>query len=225
MQPQTGNFGLLRSMRRWDLVGVVINGVIGAGIFALPSRAFELAGPYSIFAFLLCAFCISLIVLCFAEVASRFEGTGGPLLYASAAYGPTAGFLVGWLVFVARITSFSANCALLSTYLGLFFPVLDAGFGRQALLTAVVIGLAGMNIAGVRVAANASNALVVGKLVPLAIFVVVGLFYIVPARFTGAPPPEYRPFAQAVLVLVYAFTGFEMATIPAGEARKPGRDM
>jgi amino acid transporter len=212
-------------MRRWDLVGVVINGVIGAGIFALPSRAFELAGPFSIFAFLLCAFCISLIVLCFAEVASRFEGTGGPFLYASAAYGRTAGFLVGWLVFVARITSFSANCALLSTYLGLFFPVFDAGWGRQALLTAVVLGLAAMNVAGVRVAANASNALAVGKLLPLAIFVLVGLSFVQPALFTAAPIPEYRPFAQAVLVLVYAFTGFEMAVIPAGEARKPGRDM
>src|SRR3954447_12924475 len=178
MRPQIATTGLLRSMRRWDLVGVVINGVIGAGIFALPARAFELSGPYSLVAFLLCAFCISLIVLCFAEVASRFEGTGGPLLYASAAYGPTTGFLVGWLVFVARITSFSANSALLSTYLGLFFPVFEAGIGRFAILSGVVLGLAAMNVAGVRVAANASNALAVGKLLPLV--VVVGFFYIDP---------------------------------------------
>src|ERR1044072_9488012 len=101
--------GLLRSMRRWDLVGVVINGVIGAGIFALPARVFELAGPYSILSFLICAVCISLVALCFAEGGSRFIGTGGPYLYATEAFGPATGFLAGWLVFVARITSFSAN--------------------------------------------------------------------------------------------------------------------
>jgi amino acid transporter len=212
-------------MRRWDLVGVVINGVIGAGIFALPSRVFDLAGPYSIFAFLLCAVCISLVVLCFAEVASRFEGTGGPYLYASAAFGQTTGFMIGWLVFVARITSFSANCSLLPTYLGLFFPAFDGGWARTAILTIVVVTLGAVNVAGVRVAANASNALAIGKLLPLAVFVGVGLFFVVPSRFTGAPLPEYAPFAQAVLILVYAFTGFEMSVIPAGEARKPGRDL
>jgi APA family basic amino acid/polyamine antiporter len=212
-------------MRRWDLVGVVINGVIGAGIFALPSRAFELAGPYSVFAFLLCAFCISLIVLCFAEVAGRFDGTGGPYLYAAAAYGPTTGFMVGWLVFVARITSFSANCSLAPAYLALFLRGLDTGWPRAIALTAIVVTLAVVNVAGVRVAANASNALAIGKLVPLAVFVIVGLFYLEPARFTGAPLPGYRPFAQAVLVLVYAFTGWEMSVIPAGEARRPGKDL
>jgi amino acid transporter len=217
-------FGLLRSIGRWDLVGVVINGVIGAGIFALPSRTFELAGPYSIVAFLLCAACISLVVMCFAEVASRFEGTGGPYLYASAAYGPTTGFMVGWLVFVARITSFSANASLLPAYLALFAPAVGTGAARAAVLAAVVLALAAMNVAGVRVAANASNALAIGKLLPLAVFVGVGLFFVAPERFSG-PPPEYRPFAQAVLIMVYAFTGFEMAVIPAGEARKPGRDL
>ena len=74
----SGTPGLVRSMRRWDLVGVVINGVIGAGIFGLPSRVFSLAGPYSIFAFLICAVCVAVIVLCFAEVASRYSATGGP---------------------------------------------------------------------------------------------------------------------------------------------------
>ena len=212
-------------MRRWDLVGVVINGVIGAGIFALPSRAFELAGPYSVFAFVLCAFCISLIVLCFAEVAGRFDGTGGPYLYASAAYGPTTGFMVGWLVFVARITSFSANCSLAPAYLALFVPGLDTGWPRAIVLAAIVVTLAAVNVAGVRVAANASNTLAIGKLVPLAVFVVVGLFYLEPARFTRRLLPDYRPFAQAVLVLVYAFTGWEMAVIPAGEARRPGKDL
>src|SRR4051794_22030001 len=184
--PEKPAVGLLRSMQRWDLVGVVINGVIGAGIFGLPSKVFALAGPYSIFSFLLCALCVSAIVLCFVEVGSRFSGTGGPFLYASEAYGPTTGFLVGWLVFVARLTSFAANCSLLPAYLGVFFPSVSAGVGRAAILTLVVAALAAMNVAGVRVAANASNALTIGKLIPLAVFVGAGLFFLEPARFSLA---------------------------------------
>lgn len=217
--------GLVRSMRRWDLVGVVLNGVIGAGIFGLPSKVFSLAGPYSVFAFLVCAVCVAAIVLCFAEVASRYSGTGGPFLYASEAYGPATGFLVGWLVFIARITSFAANCTLLPAYLGLFFPVLASGGGRACILTVVVAVLAAVNVAGVRVAANASNLFAAGKLIPLAVFVGAGLFFLEPARFSLAVVPDYRPFAQSVMLLVYAFTGFEMAVIPAGEARKPGHDL
>jgi APA family basic amino acid/polyamine antiporter len=221
----SGMPGLVRSMRRWDLVGVVINGVIGAGIFGLPSRVFALAGPYSIFAFLICAVCVAAIVLCFAEVASRYSATGGPYLYASEAYGPATGFLVGWLVFVARLTSFAANCSLLPAYLGLFFPALAAGTGRACILTLVVVVLAAVNVAGVRVAANTSNLFAAGKLIPLAVFVVAGLFFLDPARFSMGVLPGYRPFSQSVMLLVYAFTGFEMSVIPAGEARKPGRDL
>ena len=212
-------------MRRWDLVAVVLNGVIGAGIFGLPSKVFSLAGTYSILSFGLCAVCVSLIVLSFAEVASRFSGTGGPYLYAREAFGPTTGFTVGWLVFIARITSFAANCNLLPTYLNYFFPGAASGWGRAFIITAVVVLLTALNVVGVRPVANASNALTVGKLLPLAVFIVVGVFFLDPARFTPGPLPAYHPFAQSMLLLVYAFTGFEMAVIPAGEASNPQRNL
>src|SRR5215472_10372245 len=96
--------GLLRSLRRWDLVAVVVNGVIGAGIFGLPSKVFALAGNFSLLAFGACGLCVWLIVLSFAEVGARFTGTGGPYLFARATYGGTVGFGIGWLVWVARIT-------------------------------------------------------------------------------------------------------------------------
>jgi amino acid transporter len=85
--------------------------------------------------------------------------------------------------------------------------------------------LAAVNVAGVRVAANTSNLFAAGKLIPLAVFVAAGLFFLDPARFSLSAVPDYRPFSQSVMLLVYAFTGFEMAVIPAGEARKPGRDL
>ncbi|MGH9801367.1 MAG: APC family permease, partial [Blastocatellia bacterium] len=86
-----GSTGLVRGIRRWDLVAVAINGIIGAGIFGLPSKVFALIGPYSLIAFVACGLVVSLIVLCFAEVSSRFSDTGGPYLYARAAFGSAVG--------------------------------------------------------------------------------------------------------------------------------------
>ena len=217
--------GLDRSIRRWDLVAVVLNGVIGAGIFGLPSKVFALAGDYSIFAFGVCAVCVTLIVLSFAEVASRYSGTGGPYLYAHETYGPTIGFTVGWLVWIARLTSFAANCNLLPDYLGLFFPGASTGVPRALIVTGVVLALATVNALGIRVFAGTSNGLTIGKLLPLLVFVIAGLFFIDPARFSFATAPGYHSFSQSVLLLVYAFTGFEMAVIPAGEVRNPERTL
>jgi APA family basic amino acid/polyamine antiporter len=225
MAPTRAHVSLERSIRRWDLIGVVINGVIGAGIFGLPSKIFSLSGAHSIIAFGVCAICVSLIVLCFAEVASRFSGTGGPYLYARETFGPTSGFTVGGLVWIARITSFAANCSLLPTYLDLFFPGAGSGFPRALIIMAIVATLAFLNVTGVRLVANASNTFAIGKLLPLGLFIIVGLFFLNPSRFSFATAPSYHSFSQSVLLLVYAFTGFEMAVIPGGEIRNPQRNL
>lgn len=122
------NTGLIRGIRRWDLVAVAINGIIGAGIFGLPSKIFALIGSYSLIAFIACALVVTLIVLCFAEVGSRFNETGGPYLYAREAFGSIVGFEVGWLMWLARVTAFAANCNLLVEYVGYFWPaIIGAG--------------------------------------------------------------------------------------------------
>src|ERR1700730_6709054 len=96
--PKTSSEGLVRDIRRWDLVAVAINAIIGAGIFGLPSKVYALIGSYSLIAFVVCALVVMLIILCFAEVGSRFDETGGPYLYARKAFGPTVAFEVGWVI-------------------------------------------------------------------------------------------------------------------------------
>src|SRR5687768_3793636 len=96
---------LVRGIRRWDMVALAINSVIGAGIFGLPARVFGLVGTYSLAAYVLCAGLVVLIVLCFAEVSSRFDSTGGPYLHARAAFGSAVGFQMGWLLWLARVTA------------------------------------------------------------------------------------------------------------------------
>ena len=216
---------LTRAMRKWDLVGLAINAVIGAGIFGLPSEVFRRIGVYSLFAFVACALVVTLIILCFAEVGSRFTETGGPYLYAREAFGPLAGFEVGWLIWIARVTAFAANSNLLAGYLSFFWPGAGAGIGRAVVLTGVVAALLAVNLTGVRNAANLSNFFTVAKLLPLLLLIGAGLLALDPARFALQSAPPLGDFSVSVLLLIYAFSGFEMAAIPGGEVTDPRRDL
>jgi len=215
--------GLIRGIRRWDLVAITINGIIGAGIFGLPSEVFSKIGSYSLIAFVVCALVVTLIILCFAEVGSRFDQTGGPYLYAREAFGETAGFGVGWLIWLARLTAFAANSNLLVIYLSYFWPAAANPFWRAFVIVLIVSVLATINLLGVKQAAIVSNFFTIGKLIPMLIFIAIGLFFLNSQAFALGPAPTTAKFSQSVLVLIYAFTGFEMATIPAGEIKNPQR--
>jgi len=216
---------LVRGIRRWDLVAICINGIIGAGIFGLPSKVYALIGTYSLIAFVVCALVVALIILCFAEVSSRFEETGGPYLYAREAFQPAVAFEIGWLIWLARVTAFAANCNLLINYVSFFWLSATTPLWRAFIIVAVVIVLALINLLGIRQAAIVSNAFTVGKLVPIILFIAAGLFFLNPQAYELGATPSTGDFSKSVLLLVYAFTGFEMATIPAGEVRDPQRSL
>ena len=206
-------------------MALVLNTIIGAGIFGLPARVQEQAGTYSVLAWLLCAVPIVLIVLCFAEVGSRFKETGGPYLYARVAFGSLVGFEVGWLMWLARLTAFAALCNLFVEYLGYFIPALSVGLGRAFVIMTVVCSLTLANIVGVRSTATVTNVFTVGKLIPLLLFVAVGLFFISPQNYSLAVRPTYTSFTTAMLLMVFAYSGFEAAVVPTGEVRDPGRHL
>jgi amino acid transporter len=221
---QSSETDLVRGIRRWDLVALVVNSVIGAGIFGLPATVYAKTGPYSLLAFMACAVLVILLVLCFAEVTSRFTRTGGPYLYAREVFSPWIAFQVGWLLWLTRLTAFAAVCNLLIQYLGYFWPAAEAGAGRAAIITLIVTVLTAINIAGVRTSALVGDVFTVGKLLPLVLFVAVGLFFIEPRHYSTEALPGYGDFTTAVLLLVYAFTGFEIPVIAAGEVSDPRRD-
>jgi basic amino acid/polyamine antiporter, APA family len=216
---------LVRGIGRWDLTAIAINTIIGAGIFGLPAKVHALIGSYSLIAFVFCAVIIGLIVLCYAEVSSRFSATGGPYLYAREAFGPVVGFEVGWLYWIVRVATFAANCNLFVTYLGFFDERLGTGLGRFAVISTIVIGLAVVNLVGVKQSALMTNLFTAGKLIPLFVFVLIGLFFVQPSNFSFEIVPQYGAFSSAVLLLIYAFVGFEVAVVLGGETRDPQRSM
>lgn len=216
---------LVRGLGRWDFTAIVINTIIGAGIFGLPAKVYAQIGSWSLLAFAACTLVVGLIVLAHAEVSSRFSATGGPYLYAREAYGPVVGFEVGWLFWIVRSTTFAANCNLFITYLGFFIPGANEGTLRIILITAVVLTLTVVNFRGIRHSAVMTNFLTAGKVIPLLIFAGVGMFFIEPANFNFDPLPGYSSFSTSVLLLIYAFVGFEAAVVLSGEVRDPERSI
>ena len=157
--------GLKREIRKWDLVALLVNVTVGAGIFRLPADVQKIVGNYSLAAFAVCAVIIGLIALCFAEVGSRFSGTGGPYLYARETFGPTLAFLVGWLMWLTRLAGFATLVQVFVAYLGFFWPPVQTGLTRMAVIGGLVVVLTITNLIGVKQSARASDILTISKLI------------------------------------------------------------
>jgi amino acid transporter len=218
---------LLRQLSVAGIWLLAVNGMIGAGIFGVPAGAAALTGIYSPLVFLGCGFLLTAVVLCFAELASYFRGTGGPVLYLRSAFGPMAGFQAGWAFYIARATAFAANLNLLVASLAYLWTPAEGGHARILLMALVVGLLAWPNIAGTRHAMRSLGWLTLLKLVPLLAVVGVGATWLGPTAFAvaSAPLPDYAGFGTAALLVIYAFVGWESAVVPGGEARNPARDM
>jgi amino acid transporter len=104
-------------------------------------------------------------------------------------------------------------------------PAVATGVPRALAIVAIVLSLTAVNIVGVRDAALVGNVFTIGKLVPLAIFAVAGMFFLDADNFTPGPLPAFDDFSVAVLLLVYAFSAYEQITVAGGEARDPRRDV
>jgi amino acid transporter len=206
---------------------LVINGVLGAGIFGLPGEAARLAGSFSPWVFVLCAAVMLPVMLSFAELASRFESTGGPVRYVGSVFGPAAGFLAGWATYLARLTAFSANAVLLVNAVGYFWSGADDPGMRTVLLFVVCAGLTTVTVLGTRNAMGSLALLTALKLLPLVGLVILGLVRMPQAMLqsvqSGLPPDS--DLGAAVLLVFYAFVGFESGLVPAGEASNPRRDI
>ena len=219
------NVSLNREIGQLGFAAITLNGVIGAGIFALPAIAASKSGDFSPWLFLICAVLIMTVVLSFARAASFFRDTGGPIQYAGLAFGSFVGFQTGWLVYIGRLSAIGANISLMVTYAGWFWAPLTSGLGHQLAVTAAFILLAVFNIIGVRQSMNVVFLFSALKLVPLFLLIILGLSHIQPEIFTQIELPVTGSLGETILVLLYAFVGFESAVVPAGEARNPRKDI
>jgi amino acid transporter len=219
---------LLRAIGRWSLVALVVNSILGSGIFGLPSTVAALIGNSSPYAVLAAGAGMAVIIGCFAEVASRFQQAGGPYLYARAAFGRFMGIQTAWMLWLGQVSAPAANANLFVIYLGEFWPQAKDPVPRAIILTGLVGVLAFINVRGVRGGTQVSNLFTAAKLVPLFAVIVLGLWvlrahgwHVATASSAPAAPSQWL---KAMLLLVFAYGGFETALAPMSEAKNPRRD-
>jgi amino acid transporter len=215
--------GLRRELGSWDLTAIGVNQVIGSAIFVQPALYAASVGAWSAWMVPAVGLASLLIALCFAEVGSRFDATGGPYLYTRAAFGRFAAFEVGWMMWFTRVASWAAVIHVLATSLGFYFPALNAGWPRGGLITAIIVAITAVNVRGVRQSSVVLNVLTIGKLLPLVAFILAGLFFVDPALLVPHETPTRAALSATGLLLIFAFGGYEVVPVPAGEARDPRR--
>ena len=225
--PDSGPVSLVRAIGRWSMAALVINSIIGSGIFGLPSDLAKLLGNASPYAVLIAGGAMGVIMACFAEVASRFTQTGGPYLYSRVAFGRLVGIEMGWMLWLVRLTAPAANASLFVIYLREFWPRVMDPLPRLCVLTLLIGILAITNLRGVRAGAEMSNIFTVAKLVPLFLVAIAGAVYVLNHQQMSnatATSVGTHSWLKAILILGFAYGGFEGALTPMSEATNPRRD-
>ncbi len=199
--------------------------MIGAGIFALPTSVAASAGNSSPWLFLIVGLLVITVVLTFAELSSYFQSSGGPVLYTKAAFGPLVGFSTGWMLYVSRMAAFAANATVIPIYLGSYWPSLGEGAGRAILIAIICGGLTIANYVGVKDGIRTVAVFTFLKLTPILLMILMGLPYVTPETLLPSTFPRVDELGSTTLLLVYAFVGFESATIVSGETANPRKTM
>jgi len=216
---------LRRALGKWDLTAIGVNQVIGGAVFSLPAVLALHLGSWSWVGFVLVALLAMAVALNFAEAGSRFDGTGGAYLYTRAAFGRFLAFEVGWMTWFVRVSSWASVVNVLADALGFYWPEFRGGWVRSALIAAVILSIMMLNVAGIEQSSTVVNLLTIGKLTPLALFIALGLPHVsLDALSLGAFPP-LAGISAAALPLIFAFGGYEVIPVPAGEARNPKKDV
>ena len=219
---ETGKFGF------WSIVLLGINGIVGTGIFLLPNKAYSIIGSASLGVLLFDAVIAGCIALCFAEAASLFTRNGGPYLYAKHALGDFWAFEVGVLKWIVTVIAWAAMAVGFATALGAAVPALSGDFAKDVISFILIVGLTIVNIFGVNVSKFVNNLITISKLVPLALFIAIGIFFINGANFTPVFPQDIYvdgSFAQAAVLLFFAYTGFEVIAIAAEDMKNPKKNL
>lgn len=204
-----------RRIGAWGAAFIAFNGAVGAGIFGLPGKLDEAVGAFAPWLLLLAGGAVMLVALCLADLAARFDRSGGPQLYVTEAFGPFAGFQAGWLIYASRIAATAANATVLAAYAAALWPAIpEAPIAAAAIVIVTAINLLHLH----RVAAGLGMFAII-KLVPILALVVVGIGFASP----DATLPDFGAVESVALAALYAFVGFEAASIPAGETRNPRR--
>ena len=215
-------FGLL------SIILLAMNSIIGSGIFLLPGEAYAIVGTSSLFVYIFVSVLVGAIALCFAEAAGLFKSNGGAYIYVKEAFGNWAGFEVGFMKYVVQIIAWATMAVGFVTALSAVWPSAGSGVFRVAIIVGLVGGLSVINSIGVDVTKYVNNLATIGKLVPMFVFIAVGIFFVKGGNFLPVVPEggvSVSGFSEAVILIFYAFTGFEAVATAAEDMEEPKKNL
>jgi basic amino acid/polyamine antiporter, APA family len=218
---------LTRQLNAFDVTNLVVGSVIGADIYVAAALGAKLLGPASILIWLLAGLIAIVIALSFSHCAAILPRVGGPYVYTKDVAGPFKGFLVGWSLLLAEWFSLAVFPVAFTQYFLSFLPLSTTD---QVLLKGLFIGIIFLtNVVGVEMAGKFNDLLTVGKLGPLLLLTAAGLAFIVfhpqvtLARFQPFFVGDPANIGQALVLIFWAYAGFELSTLPADEIQDARR--
>ena len=218
------NEGLKRVIGVSGLSLNIINGTIGAGIFALPAIVGIALGAFGIFSYLFCGIMMAAIMLCYAEIGSRVTSSGGSYAYVEAAFGSFAGFIINWLFFFGfGILGDAAIINIVADSLAVIFPVFQSLWVRGLLFFILIGFMVLVNVRGAKQGVAFVKFITIVKLLPLIAIIIFGFSHIKTANLHWGNLPSFNTFGNTILVLFFAFLGFETALNVSGEIKNPKR--
>ncbi len=217
--------GLVRSMGTLALAAAIVNGVVGSAIFQLPAAVAQLAGHLAPAAYLICAVLMAGVVICFAEAGSRVPTSGGAYGTVEAAFGPAAAYVVGILLVVTSVLSSGGIAAAIADILGTVVAGISTGVPRIGLVLAIYGIMTWANLVGVRRTAQVVTGATAVKLIPLLLFILLGVVTWGHSPPSGPPAPHVTVigFGRALILTLFAFEGMETVLMASGEVRAPNR--
>lgn len=210
-----------------SIVLLGINAIIGSGIFLLPGQAYAKMGTSSLFVYLFVSLLAMALALCFAEVAGMFKKNGGAYVYVKEAFGDFAGFEVGIMKWIVSIIAWATMAVGFATALSSIWEPANDPVVHNSIVCVILIGLGIMNIIGVNLTKYVNNIASIGKLLPLLLFIVAGVFFLHGDYFQPIVPKglENSTFSETVILIFYAFTGFEAIASAAEDMENPKKTL
>lgn len=222
-QRAAADSSLARSIGAFALGASIFNITIGGGIFKVPADVAADLGATAPWAYVICAVAMGLIVMCMAEAGSRVSLTGGPYAYVETAFGPFAGFLAGFLLWLLLTMAMAAVATVLVANLGGLVPALSSRTAGALTLAVIYVVFAAINILGVERGSRVNTAIAILKILPLVLLIVLGLSAVEPSNLTSTNAPDMGTLARGSIMLIFVFAGIEAALVPGGEVRDPAR--
>lgn len=222
-EKKSGKFGL------FSIILLGINAIIGSGIFLMPGQAYALMGTSSLLVYIFITLLAGSMALCFAEAAGYFKSNGAAYVYVKEAFGNLPGFEVGIMKYVVQLIAWATMAVGFVTALSAIWPAAGKGSTRIVLIVAILVVLGVINYIGVDLTKYIANIATVGKLIPLVLFIAVGIFFIKGANFSpftpAGKPMGISTFSEAAILIFYAFTGFESLATASEDMENPKKNI